>query len=314
MWKRRRKCKEKQRRRGFGAGGRTGWLGASGRRPGLQQAEGGTGHPGRGLAAVRAPPPTFFPTLLVLKVSAAFFSGGLAAPCSSGAESRARLMAVAAFKKPFAAAAAGRGKLGTRCARSTARAAEGRAAAARATGRSHGLASPATRAGRRAGASPPERPRLRIPRGRRDARGTLGWGSQGWRPSPGRSGKFWPEQTGRGGLRQATRARGVQDPSPPGREGFAWALGTALGTGSSLGPAARPAVPRTVCCHRVSPSVSGHPWRFGRTRCHPSPPFLFLLLILLLQCRSSSLIFAESWLADLSLSLCLCLCLSLYVL
>lgn len=44
------------------------------------------------------------------------------------------------------------------------------------------------------------------------------------------------------------------------------------------------------------------------------PVFLFLLLILLLQSRSSSLIFAESWLADLSLSLCLCLCLSLYVL
>lgn len=72
-----------------------------------------------------------------------------------------------------------------------------------------------------------------------------------------------------------------------------------------------PAVLGTVCCHCVSLSLSGYPWK---NIALPSAPLLFLLLTLSLQRKSSSLIFAEPWLADLSLSLCLCLCLSLYVL
>lgn len=78
--------------------------------------------------------------------------------------------------------------------------------------------------------------------------------------------------------------------------------GPSVGTRTSRGAGA-------VFCHRVSPSVSGRPWKSVAL-----PPFLFLLLTFSLQRRSSSLIFAEPWLADLSLSLCLCLCLSLYVL
>lgn len=48
------------------------------------------------------------------------------------------------------------------------------------------------------------------------------------------------------------------------------------------------------------------------TDCLLSLPLSFAPL--LPKCSSSSLIFAKSWLADLSLSFCLCLCLSLYVL
>lgn len=109
----------------------------------MQQAEGAQGTPGEGLQWC-VPPPPLFSYITSPKSICCFFSGGLAAPCSSVAGSGARLMAFAAFKKPFDAAAAGRGKLGMRCARSTARAAEGRAAAARAMGRSHGLASSAS--------------------------------------------------------------------------------------------------------------------------------------------------------------------------
>lgn len=53
-------------------------------------------------------------------------------------------------------------------------------------------------------------------------------------------------------------------------------------------------------------------WLEGHWLCLLSLPLSFAPL--LPKCSSSSLIFAESWLADLSLSLCLCLCLSLYVL
>lgn len=60
---------------------------------------------------------------------------------------------------------------------------------------------------------------------------------------------------------------------PSGREGDVGtgALGTAGGPVARL----RPAAPGTACCHHVSPSVSGHPWRFGRTRCSAFSPFPF---------------------------------------
>lgn len=79
--------------------------------PACSRTEGAQGMPGEGLKPC-IPSSLFFPTLLVLKVSAAF-SGGLPAPCSSVAGSGAWLMACTALKKLFYPAA-GRRKLGNR--------------------------------------------------------------------------------------------------------------------------------------------------------------------------------------------------------
>lgn len=123
---------------------------------------------------------------------------------------------------------------------------------------------------------------------------SLGSG-QGWHPCPGPAGKFWLKQTE--GALTGEGTVGVQDRD----------TGHSVGTSSSLG---------TQQCRDcvLSPCVTVSVWTPMEIVALPSAPFLFLLLTFWLQRRSSSLIFAKPWLADLSLSLCLCLCLSLYVL
>lgn len=142
-------------------------------------------------------------------------------------------------------------------------------------------------------ASLPVRPRLRIPTGRpaTSPAGMLG------APLAGFASEFasfsWPirqilagANRGSSGKRRGSggcRTRLPSGDAGPGR----WArrgdrqLPSPCGTSAS-GRAG------TVRCHRVSPSVSGHPWRFGRTHCSAFSPFPFFFFCSFYCCSAGA--------------------------
>lgn len=239
----------------------------------------GTGHARGALCSTASHPQLFFffPYVTSPRSFCCVFWGGVPAPCSSVAESWLMADGIRCLKKKSCfTQLRGAGRLGNGeggGTRSTARAPTAGAA------EDGPWRPPQTQAEVKAEvASLPVRHWLSIPRGRPASSPARMLGAPlaglasvcillpadptnfGW-SSPG---ELW----------QAKRQRGRGGAGPVGVGGQCLAGTGALGTSSSPAPAAR-LRPAVRCCHHVSPSVSGHPWRFGRTRCSAFSPFPF---------------------------------------